>query len=339
MMAVSDAAFLAKIRAKRKDRLPRLVYADWLDEQSDPRGQLIRVEEEMREVPVTADRYWTLKKTRTKLRKSTEAAWLTAMDYGTHYEPIFHEVPAGWKERFRLAREFLERWLGYDLGDVFASRKATFKPPMIEPQQHPFAPTQEAHDHTIEIAKPFPPAMIEWTTLTRELANTPNFYTEDRYEYQYFPEWGRKVLDFYQGRHVFFIKDEDWSTADPVVYWTEYGDTWGIIPSMSSLALRYVMSLAGQLEETTAGYAHFGDYPKRIGKSLQNEGLSHSQFDDLEIFESRNLIATLGPGWTGRPSLWVAARKPLTRKDLPPCLLQDFRRYKPLLFGIFAAPK
>jgi uncharacterized protein (TIGR02996 family) len=337
---VSYAAFLAKIRAKRKDRLPRLVYADWLDEQSDPRGQLIRVEEEMRGLPVTGDRYWTLKKTRTKLRKSADAEWLSAMDYGTHYEPIFHEVPTGWKERFRLAREFLDRWfLGYDLGDVFASRKATFKPPIEPPpKRNLFARGQDTEVKASAITKPFPPAIIEWATLTQEIGKVSILYTEDGYEFQYVPNWGLQILDFYQGRHVFFVKDDDWSTDDPIVHWTEYGDTWGTFPSVSSLALRYVLSLTGNSDATAtaAGYAHFGDYPKRIGKSLQNEGLAHSQFDDLEIFESRNLIATIGPDWTGRPSLWVTARKPLTRKDLPPCLRQDFRRYKPHVWGIFA---
>lgn len=37
-----EPAFLAAIRVNPKDRLPWLVFADWLDERSDPRGSLIR---------------------------------------------------------------------------------------------------------------------------------------------------------------------------------------------------------------------------------------------------------------------------------------------------------
>jgi uncharacterized protein (TIGR02996 family) len=45
---MSDAAaFLAKIIAEPADDLPRLVYADWLDERGDPRGEFIRVQVEL----------------------------------------------------------------------------------------------------------------------------------------------------------------------------------------------------------------------------------------------------------------------------------------------------
>jgi protein phosphatase len=39
-----DKAFLAAIQAKPADDLVRLVYADWLDERDDPRGEFLRLE-------------------------------------------------------------------------------------------------------------------------------------------------------------------------------------------------------------------------------------------------------------------------------------------------------
>ena len=45
----TDADFLAAVSAAGADRLPRLVYADWLDERGDVRGELIRLEELTRE--------------------------------------------------------------------------------------------------------------------------------------------------------------------------------------------------------------------------------------------------------------------------------------------------
>ncbi len=42
-----DAAFLATIKAAPGDNMPRLVYADWLDEQGRPGGEFLRVDCEL----------------------------------------------------------------------------------------------------------------------------------------------------------------------------------------------------------------------------------------------------------------------------------------------------
>jgi uncharacterized protein (TIGR02996 family) len=42
-----DTAFLARIIAAPADNRPRLVYADWLEEHGDPRGEFIRVQCEL----------------------------------------------------------------------------------------------------------------------------------------------------------------------------------------------------------------------------------------------------------------------------------------------------
>ena len=43
-MQTEAEAFLQRIRAYPDDDAPRLVFADWLDEQGDPRGDFIRVQ-------------------------------------------------------------------------------------------------------------------------------------------------------------------------------------------------------------------------------------------------------------------------------------------------------
>ena len=43
-MQIEAEAFLQRIRAYPDDDAPRLVFADWLDEQGDPRGAFIRVQ-------------------------------------------------------------------------------------------------------------------------------------------------------------------------------------------------------------------------------------------------------------------------------------------------------
>src|SRR5262245_61394902 len=107
----TDEAFLRAIIDDPADRPSRLVYADWLEERGDYRGELVRIEEEMRRLPVFGDRFWLLKARRNELRERTPPAWLEAMRYGTDCLPLFaHGVPDGWLERWRLIREFVERW-------------------------------------------------------------------------------------------------------------------------------------------------------------------------------------------------------------------------------------
>ena len=50
-----DAPFLRALHVNWADRLPRLVYADWLDERSDPRGELLRVDVALADSPDDAD--------------------------------------------------------------------------------------------------------------------------------------------------------------------------------------------------------------------------------------------------------------------------------------------
>jgi uncharacterized protein (TIGR02996 family) len=46
LFAKPERAFLHAIHANVEDATPKLVYADWLEERSDPRGQLLRTEVE-----------------------------------------------------------------------------------------------------------------------------------------------------------------------------------------------------------------------------------------------------------------------------------------------------
>jgi uncharacterized protein (TIGR02996 family) len=111
--------FLNTIAAEPADRTVRLVYADWLDDHDDPRGELIRIEEEMRALPVFADRFWERKPRRNDLRARAGDDWCARMRYGTDAEPVFrHGVPDGWRERWRLIREFTERWHLIPMPDI-----------------------------------------------------------------------------------------------------------------------------------------------------------------------------------------------------------------------------
>lgn len=49
---MNESDFLKAIEADPCDPTPRLVYADWLDEQGNPRGELLRIQEELRHIEV-----------------------------------------------------------------------------------------------------------------------------------------------------------------------------------------------------------------------------------------------------------------------------------------------
>jgi uncharacterized protein (TIGR02996 family) len=110
--------FLLTIRERPDERAARLVYADWLEERADPRAELIRLEEEMRRLPIAGDRYWQLKPRRNEHRNACDEEWLAELCYGTEYEPVFKDGASDVNGRWRLIREFVERCHKVPLPDV-----------------------------------------------------------------------------------------------------------------------------------------------------------------------------------------------------------------------------
>jgi uncharacterized protein (TIGR02996 family) len=70
------AAFLAAVCAHPEDDGPRLVYADWLDEQGDPRGEFIRAQIELERLPPDDASRPRLKARCRELLKRHRSAWL-----------------------------------------------------------------------------------------------------------------------------------------------------------------------------------------------------------------------------------------------------------------------
>ena len=144
--------FLSAIEAEPADRARRLVFADWLDDHAQPeRAGLIRVEEEMRLLPVFGDRFWELKPRRNELREAAGAEWCGRMRYGTECEPVFrHGIPPDWRGRWRLIRAFTESWHGIPMGDV-GGRQA------------------EVEEAEKRLGRKLPPVVREWFVITEEL--------------------------------------------------------------------------------------------------------------------------------------------------------------------------
>jgi uncharacterized protein (TIGR02996 family) len=82
----TEDGFLSAIVSAIDDRLPRLVFADWLEEQGDPRAEWLRVECELAELGPKDDR-------RPALEARKRALW------DDHRDGL-----VGWERRFALAR-------------------------------------------------------------------------------------------------------------------------------------------------------------------------------------------------------------------------------------------
>src|SRR5437763_15011358 len=73
---MSTAAFLSAIREQPDDDGPRLVYADWLDDRGDPRGEFIRVQCDLAKFDPADERRPALASRADDLLADHEAEWL-----------------------------------------------------------------------------------------------------------------------------------------------------------------------------------------------------------------------------------------------------------------------
>lgn len=202
----TDDSFLLAIEAEPADRVRRLVYADWLDDRHDPRAELVRVEEEMRELPVFADRFWELKPRRNELRALAGCDWCARMRYGTECEPVFrHGIPDGWRDRWRLIREFTERWHRIPMPDVGGR-------------------ANEIAEAEAQFGLAFPPSLREWVAFGLDVRGLKahalySDFTVVSFPFDEFPilcTYAQYSGSTWFGRGVRFV---DLSLPDPPIYW------------------------------------------------------------------------------------------------------------------------
>jgi len=114
----AERDFLAAIADSPNDQTLRNVFADWLEEKGDQRSELIRIEEQAKSLALGSDEYWALKSRRNELRKSCKPKFLKTLNYGQRYKPVFENCPEDALSRWRLIREFTERFFNLELPDV-----------------------------------------------------------------------------------------------------------------------------------------------------------------------------------------------------------------------------
>jgi uncharacterized protein (TIGR02996 family) len=316
-----ERAFLAAIGARPDDRTARLVYADWLEERGDRRGELIRVEDEIRTVPIHSDRYWELKPRRPALLKQAKKPWLKRMGYGgTDYEAVFADVPADWKGRWRLLREFTERWHGVPMGDVGGPVKATRR-------------KEERIDPAL-LAK-VPPSLREWAAFIRDLAQSDERHGASNFgpggnDGHQWADLGERVtfLNFNGGRfHCTVAKSELANPDPPVEYGFIHGPFECSFPRVTTFAFQYLMSTWNDRRAALKAAVRVRR-TKALAKQLAAAFPVRSEWDGIEIYEKTNVVAFLNQDryfTNGELNLHVMAREPATESDIPAFVL----KYRP----------
>jgi uncharacterized protein (TIGR02996 family) len=71
-----DDGFIRAIVENPEDRATRLIYADWLDERDDPRGEYLRIEEILGSRVSGDERTFPLRRRMIELRTQISPRWL-----------------------------------------------------------------------------------------------------------------------------------------------------------------------------------------------------------------------------------------------------------------------
>ena len=326
---MQESSFLAAIRADPSDRLARLAYADWLEERDDPRAELIRVEEEMRLIPVFADRFWHLKPRRNELRAASSPEWLSAMSYGTVCEPVFrHGVPDGWKERWRLIREFVERWHRIPMPDVGGR-------------------PDEIREAETRLGRTLPPSVREWVAFAHDVRQEQDYHDVLGNVYQLQDVEGCAALSLLLqsgGIYRSAVWHRDLKADDPPVsgFWRLYAPTGNepfvphetpIEPSLTSFALRYAM---GNVKTIGGGFSTCEVRDAAILVSnLKVTYPVQAMLEDEQIFEKDNICIRFSPAARGEmPHIIVEVFNPLPPEGIPQ-FLWDLTRGSGSFHGMF----
>jgi len=327
-MTINETGFLDMIRAVPGDRTTRLVYADWLENRNDSRHELIRVCEAMREVPVWSDFYWELKARRNELWTGYPLEWLEATGYdGSYYDPVFRDgVPDGWRERWRLVREFTERWHGVGVGDVGNRREVV----------------RQAEER---LGLELPPSVQEFIAYAHDLgcAGTPAydrtrsvslFHCAGYYLEHLTSHPAVSVISYSLDDSVLGVAHEDLNEPDPRTFsysqWyddVEYEPSGAAFPTSpgpefftASLSLSIFLNLLTELP--TAGKMR--TTPENPDEFLTRLGVDfpiHARFDDVEVYEADELLVVVGGhrirgGRSERP-VTAIVRRPIPIESVP----------------------
>lgn len=311
-MAAPDDPFLAAIRANPADRAARLVYADWLEEHNDPRCELIRVCEAMRDEPVWSDRYRQLKARRNELWPCVPLDWLEATGYdGGLYDPIFR---SGVRERWRLVREFTERWHGADVPDVGGRQN-------------------EVEEAERRLGGRLPESVREFVAYAHDLADGCMLDRRPKQELSLFHCAHYQIERLAIRRAVGLINytlsdcslgiaDEDMNATDPPTHFFLLGSSRsGDYPERTHFDTSLTRSVFRCLftDLPTAGKTEANMFPSEFLARLASDFPIHARFDDADVYEgNETLVFVCGPP---EPEVTTLVRRPIPLASVPGYLI------------------
>jgi uncharacterized protein (TIGR02996 family) len=308
-----ERKFLDAIGAAPKDAAVRLAYADWLEERGDPRAELVRIEEEMLRLPVFSDRFWLLKPRRNELRTGAEPKWLKTMRYGTDCQPVFgHGWPDGCKERWRLIREFTERWHDIPLGDVSGR-------------------PDDVREAEARLGRSLPPSVREWVGFYREVQDSPgprNLF-RDVCRAEELEEFSAVSLLLQgEGDYHWAVRHQDLHQPDPPVYGFQLDyesddstfmpdDDNPIADSVTAFVIEYLMGYTdgqGGSFRTEVPDARIAE----LTRDLQAAFPVRARVGASDVFEGENVLVCLSRWRRTTPlDIDVKAARPLPLKAIP----------------------
>lgn len=107
---VDNQAFIQAILANPTDDSPRLVYADWLEERGDSRGEFLRIQTALTRMPKKDKRYARFRKRLKELRSTLDSetlSWYNILRCGSAF-------PVSWREGQPLPKVSLPRSWRWD---------------------------------------------------------------------------------------------------------------------------------------------------------------------------------------------------------------------------------
>jgi uncharacterized protein (TIGR02996 family) len=84
-MHTDQEAFIREIAADPESDVPRLIYADWLEERGDPQGEFVRVQCELASLSVESDEIAELRAREAALMRQHRAAWVADVSAGIRW--------------------------------------------------------------------------------------------------------------------------------------------------------------------------------------------------------------------------------------------------------------
>jgi uncharacterized protein (TIGR02996 family) len=118
---VEEDRFLQAILADPDDTSIRLVYADWLEERGDQRGEFLRLEAALMELPREDERWAGMAARLRDLRATIDRDWLTALGRSPIELcelPFAFQCPKQW-DRLRLTADVEVRFCDFCRQEVF----------------------------------------------------------------------------------------------------------------------------------------------------------------------------------------------------------------------------